>query len=118
MSILRKSLETMNKGTVADVAGKASKRPCLAPMSVEQRRAKAKTNRKALVTRLEEAQRDLEFHTRLYNQYTVDLLTMTRYVRKIITTPALNDYLKAHHAQTLQEMIALVLDARPAPPAS
>ena len=105
MSLPRKSLETMNKRTIAGAVSTKTTRPGLATMSVGQRRAKAKTKRRAIVARLEEAHKDLEFRAGIYNQYTVDLLTMTQYVRKIITTPALHDYLKAHHARTLQELM-------------
>ena len=35
---------------------------------------------------------------------------MALYVRKVITTPAVADYLKTHHETTLQELSAIALD--------
>ncbi len=68
-----------------------------------------KSKRKDLVKRLEEAEKQQEFYTRLYRQYSADLVKMALYVRKVITTPAIADYLKAHHRTTLQELTAIAL---------
>jgi len=73
-----------------------------------------KTKRRQLVTRLEEAEKQHDFYTKLYRQYSADLLKMTLYVRKIVTTPDLNAYLAEHHAATLAELNQIVLEA-PAP---
>jgi len=69
-----------------------------------------KAKRKDLVNRLEDAEKQHEFYTRLYRQYSADLVKMALYVRKVITTPAVADYLKAHHETTLQELSAIALD--------
>jgi hypothetical protein len=69
-----------------------------------------KAKRRDLVKRLEDAEKQQEFYTRLYRQYSADLLKMALYVRKVITTPAVADYLKAHHETTFQELTAIALD--------
>lgn len=70
--------------------------------------------RKELVNRLQEARKQRDFYAQLYNQYTVDLLKMTLYVRKVITTPEISAYLAEHHAQTLRDLTEIVMDV-PAP---
>ena len=74
-----------------------------------------RAKREALVTRLEEAERQQNFYTKLYRQYSADLLKMTLYVRKIVTTPVLTAYLKEHHAATLNELTQIVMETSPAP---
>ena len=71
-----------------------------------------KVKRKDLMKRLEDAEKQQEFYTRLYRQYSADLVKMALYVRKVITTPAVADYLKAHHATTLQELSSIVMDTQ------
>ena len=71
--------------------------------------------RKEIVARLQEAEKQQDFYTRLYRQYSADLLKMTLYVRKMITTSALADYLKEHHAATLNDLTQIVMETSPAP---
>jgi ParB family chromosome partitioning protein len=74
------------------------------------------TRRKELVARLEEAEKQHDFYTGLYRQYSADLLKMALYVRKVITTPEINAHLAQHHAPTLEELQQIVLDPqRPEP---
>ncbi len=70
--------------------------------------------RKEIVTRLQEAEQQQDFYTKLYRQYTADLMKMTLYVRKIVNTPALTAYLKEHHAATLKELTQIVMETLPA----
>ena len=74
-----------------------------------------KTRRKELVTRLEEAEKQHDFYTGLYRQYSADLLKMALYVRKVITTPAIQAHLAAHHATALKELQQIVLETQPSP---
>ena len=66
--------------------------------------------RKEIVSRLQEAEKQQDFYTKLYRQYTADLMKMTLYVRKIVNTPALTAYLKEHHAATLNELTQIVME--------
>ena len=74
-----------------------------------------KTRRKELVTRLEEADKQHDFYTGLYRQYSADLLKMALYVRKIITTPDIQAHLESHHANALAELQQIVLETQPSP---
>ena len=53
---------------------------------------------------LAEAETQHDFCTGLYRQYSADFLKMALYVRKIIITPELRDYLQEHHQATLKDM--------------
>ena len=182
--MLRKSLETLDERTIADVFGMRSIRYRLAPTLVDQLHPKAaeafeadhlgktgalemscvrperqaemlkemkrvndyspafiralvlktppelrnpkrnpkrqwsedKNKRKEMVSRLEEAEKQHDFYTKLYRQYSADLLKMTLYVRKIITTPELGAYLADHHPATLNDLSEIVLETTAAPP--
>ncbi len=74
-----------------------------------------KARHKQLVTRLAEAEKQHDFYTGLYRQYSADLLKMALYVRKVITYPEILAHLSAHHANTLKELQQIVLDAAPDP---
>lgn len=67
-----------------------------------------KTKRRDLVRRLEEAEKQHDFYTGLYRQYSADLLKMALYVRKVITTPDIATYLQTHHETTLKELSEIV----------
>lgn len=79
--------------------------------SPTRRWSEDKAKRKDLVQRLEDAEKQHEFFTRLYRQYSADLLKMALYVRKLITTPEVACYLKSHHETTLEELSSIALDA-------
>ena len=70
--------------------------------------------RKELVARLEEAEKQHDFYTGLYRQYSADLLKTTLYVRKVITTPDTQAYLEQHHTSALHELRQIVLETQPA----
>ncbi|MFA7369572.1 MAG: ParB N-terminal domain-containing protein, partial [Kiritimatiellales bacterium] len=63
-----------------------------------------------LVERLEEAEKQHDFYTNLYRQYSADLLKMALYVRKVITTPVIRAHLEQHHPATLGELNAIVME--------
>jgi hypothetical protein len=73
-------------------------------------RATEKQKHNALVERLEEAEKQHDFYTNLYRQYSADLLKMALYIRKVITTPAIRAHLEQHHPATLGELNAIVME--------
>ncbi|VGO16630.1 hypothetical protein PDESU_05221 [Pontiella desulfatans] len=75
-------------------------------------KADAKKKRQALTDRLQEAEEQYDFYTKLFRTYTADLLKMTLYVRKVITTPEIREYLEQHHSSALGEMTSIVMEAR------
>jgi len=74
-----------------------------------------KNRRKELVARLEEAEKQHDFYTGLYRQYSADLLKMALYVRKVITTPEIKAHFEQHHPATLKELHQLVMETQNAP---
>ncbi len=68
--------------------------------------------RQALVERLEAAEKQHDFYTTLYRQYSADLLKMSLYVRKVITTPGIREYLEQNHPSALSEMGSIVMEAQ------
>ena len=68
--------------------------------------------RKELVARLEEAEKQHDFYTGLYRQYSADLLKMALYVRKVITTPKIQSRMEQHHAATLKELQQIVMESQ------
>ena len=74
-----------------------------------------KTRRKNLVTRLDEAEKQHDFYTGLYRQYSADLLKMALYVRKVITTPGVQTHMEQHHATALAELQQIVMESPPPP---
>jgi ParB family chromosome partitioning protein len=75
-----------------------------------------KVRRQELVARLQEVDKQNEFYTGLYRQYSADLLKMALYVRKVITTPAIQSHLEQHHPAKLTDLREIVLETQPAAP--
>lgn len=61
-----------------------------------------------LVSALREAEKQHDFYTTVYRQYTTDLLKMVAYVRKLVNNPKLAAYLAQHHASIMEDFKALV----------
>lgn len=76
------------------------------------RKKQDREKRLALVDRLEEAERQHDFYTKLYRQYSADLLKMSLYIRKVITTPKIREYLERHHQSVLSEMNVIVMETQ------
>lgn len=77
----------------------------------QSRKKEEREKRQALVERLEEAEKQHDFYTNLYRTYTADLLKMSLYVRKVITTPEIREYLERRHPLALGEMDEIVLES-------
>lgn len=78
----------------------------------QNRKKEERQKRQTLVERLEEAEKQHDFYTKLYRTYTADLLKMSLYVRKIITNPEIREYLERRHPLALGEMGEVVLSAK------
>jgi len=59
-------------------------------------------NRQKLVRKLQEVEKHHDFYSATYRQYVGDLLRLVIYIRQIVTRPALRDYLKEKHPDTLK----------------
>lgn len=80
-----------------------------------QRRAWAADDqrKKDMVIRLQQAEKQHDFYSHLYQQYSTDLLKTAIYVRKLILNPKVEEYLQAKHPDILTRFRQIVLDATP-----
>lgn len=89
-----------------------------APGMRETRRRKnnpwdQKTQRKNdLVKKLAEAEERHDFYSRLYKQYTVDLLRIAIYARSLITNVRLRAYMDEHYTEIVTRFESIIADAR------
>ena len=111
--MMNKEADTLNRKVIRTPILKT--RPALRNPNRNPKRPRSenKAKRKKLFSRLEAAKKQRDFYAKLYGQYSADLLKMSLYVRKIMTTPALNAYLKEHHAATLRDISEIVLATLP-----
>ena len=71
--------------------------------------------KRKLVAKLEEVEKRHDFYSRLYNQYSTDLLKLCSFVRKLVTHDALRAHLEARHREILERFAGIVFDADGAP---
>lgn len=62
---------------------------------------RAEHKKNDLLKKLQDAEQKHDFYSRLYRQYSVDLLKLVIYARTLITNLAIRAYLEQHHAATL-----------------
>jgi len=75
------------------------------------RKTEVREKRLALVERLEEAEKQHDFYTSLYRQYSADLLKLSLYVRKVITTAKIREYMEQKHPAAFGELSAIIMEA-------
>lgn len=65
-----------------------------------------------LLKQLEEAEHRQDFYSRLYRQYTIDLLRLAIYARSLLTNSRVREYLDQHHPAIVERFEAVVAEAR------
>ncbi len=65
-----------------------------------------------LLKRLAEAEQQHDFYSRLYKQYTIDLLRLAIYARSLLNNLRVRAYLDEHHCATVQRFEAVIADAK------
>jgi hypothetical protein len=65
-----------------------------------------------LVKKLAEAEEKHDFYSRLYKQYTVDLLRIAIYARSLVTNTRLRAYMDEHHPDIVTRFEAIIADAK------
>jgi len=65
-----------------------------------------------LLKQLAEAEQKHDFYSRLYKQYTVDLLRMAIYVRAVINNTRIRAYLQERHPSVVAQFEAIIADAK------
>ncbi|MGD0091466.1 MAG: ParB N-terminal domain-containing protein [Planctomycetota bacterium] len=65
-----------------------------------------------LLKKLADAKQKHGFYSRLYNQYTIDLLRLAIYARSLLTNTRVREYLDLHHPDVVTRFEAVIADAR------
>ncbi len=65
-----------------------------------------------LLKKLADAEQKHDFYSRLYKQYTIDLLRLAIYARSLLTNTRIREYLDQHHADIVVRFEAVIADAR------
>lgn len=65
-----------------------------------------------LLKKLADAEQKHDFYSRLYKQYTIDLLRLAIYARSLLTNTRLREYLNQHHPDVVTRFEAVIVDAR------
>jgi ParB family transcriptional regulator, chromosome partitioning protein len=68
--------------------------------------------RKDLLKQLADTEQKHDFYSRLYKQYTIDLLRMAIYVRTLINNTRVREYLQTRHPAVVAQFEAIIADAR------
>jgi ParB family transcriptional regulator, chromosome partitioning protein len=88
------------------------------PAQREPRRGKnnpwdKKARRKSeLLKQLSAAEQKHDFYSRLYKQYTIDLLRLAIYARSLLTNDRIREYLDQHHQEIVTRFQSVIADAR------
>jgi len=65
-----------------------------------------------LLKQLTEAEHKHDFYSRLYKQYTVDLLRLAIYVRSLLTNSRIREYLDQRHTAIVTQFETIIAEAR------
>ena len=65
-----------------------------------------------LLKKLGEAEQKHDFYSRLYKQYTIDLLRLAIYARALLTNSRIRAHLDTHHAEIVTRFEAIIADTR------
>jgi len=65
-----------------------------------------------LLKKLAEAEQKHDFYSRLYKQYTIDLLRLAIYARSLLTNIKVREYLDQHHRPIVERFESVIADAR------
>ena len=65
-----------------------------------------------LLKKLSEAEQKHDFYSRLYKQYTIDLLRLAIYARALLTNSRVREYVDQHHPDIVARFEAIIADAR------
>jgi predicted ATP-dependent protease len=63
-----------------------------------------------MISRLQNVEKEHDFYSSLYRKYSADLLRITFYVRKLVTNPKIEAYLKSHHQEILARFTGIIVD--------
>jgi hypothetical protein len=73
---------------------------------------KSVKQKKNLLKRLAEVEQKQDFYSRLYKQYTVDLLRLAIFARNLLNTPRIREYLDKVHPQLVARLDGIIAEAK------
>ena len=73
---------------------------------------KTAKRKNGLLTKLADAEQKHDFYSRLYKQYTIDLLKLAIYARSLLTNTRIREYLDQHHPVIVTRFEAIIADAK------
>jgi ParB family transcriptional regulator, chromosome partitioning protein len=73
---------------------------------------KAAQRKSNLLKQLADAEQKHDFYSRLYKQYTVDLLRLAIFARSLLTNRRIREYLDEHYRTIVERFEAVIADAR------
>jgi len=73
---------------------------------------KSAQRKSELLKKLSEAEQKHDFYSRLYKQYTVDLLRLAIYARSLLTNNRVRAYLDEHHPEIVARFEGVIADAK------
>jgi len=73
---------------------------------------RAEHKKNALLKRLQDAEQKHDFYSRLYRQYSVDLLKLVIYARSLVTNATIREYLDEHHPAIVARFTDIIAQAQ------
>ncbi len=73
---------------------------------------RAEHKKNELLKKLQDAERKHDFYSRLYRQYSVDLLKLVIYARSLITNPNVREYVDEHHPNITERFLGVIAQAK------
>ena len=72
---------------------------------------RAERKKNELLEKLQDAEQKHDFYSRLYRQYSVDLLKLVIYARSLITNPSIREYVDEHHPGVVAQFLDIIAQA-------
>lgn len=73
---------------------------------------KSAQRKNELLKKLADAEQKHDFYSRLYKQYTIDLLRLAIYARTLLTNEHVREYLDQHHREVVTRLEMIIAEAR------
>ena len=73
---------------------------------------RAEHKKNELLKKLQDAEHKHDFYSRLYRQYSVDLLKLVIYARSVITNPRVREYVDEHHSDIVKRFLDIIAQAK------
>ena len=68
--------------------------------------------KESLLEKLQKTEKKYDFYSRLYRNYSSDMMKLVIYVRSLITNETVHEYLKEHHPEILQQYTEIIFEGK------